>query len=198
LDSRTAILETYISAIKLVLGYELQPDQDHIRDLLQRRPIEYFRQHYPPFAENLAVHYAQNYRSDRVIIFRGIAELLDEISKRELIGIVSNKGRVRIESDLRYVGIDPKIFSVVIGAEDTVDRKPHPAPILKALMVNGVSASASVYVGDGPHDMVAAKAAGVMAIGVTWGYYPADSLIPAGADQTVNSVGSLANLLLSR
>ena len=197
-DTRSAILGAYISAIQTAVGYEIQPDQDHVDDILRRRPIEYFAQHYPPFAETMEDLYAKNYRSDNVVIYQGIAELLGDLVKHEAVGIVSNKGRNRIHSDLRHVGLDPSMFGVIVGAEDTPDRKPHPAPILKALSLNGISPRISTYVGDGPHDMAAAKAAGVRAIGVVWGYYPAHNLRTAGADQICEDVRSLANLLLSR
>ncbi|MBY6069384.1 HAD family hydrolase [Leisingera aquaemixtae] len=42
------------------------------------------------------------------------------------MGIVSNKGRRRVASDLEQVGVDLGIFAVLIGAEDTERRKPHP------------------------------------------------------------------------
>lgn len=194
-DSAGAILGAYRSAILAVAGYDIEPDAEHVHDLLRRRPREYFQQHYPPQAEQMATQYASSYRSETVVAFPGAKTLVADLAVRTALGIVSNKGRARILSDLGHVGIDAARFAVIIGAEDTPERKPHPAPILKALDSGGAVPQGSIYVGDGPHDMLAAKAAGVMAVGVTWGYYPAAALVEAGADATVDDMVQLAAIL---
>lgn len=194
-DSAGAILAAYRAAIRAVVGYDIEPDAEHVHDLLRRRPREYFQQHYPPLADQLAAQYGSNYRSETVVAFPGAKTLVSDLAGRTALGIVSNKGRARILSDLGHVGIDAEAFAVIIGAEDTLERKPHPAPILKALEAGGTAPQGAIYVGDGPHDMLAAKAAGLMAVGVTWGYYPAANLVEAGADATVDNVTRLAEIL---
>lgn len=194
-DSAGAILGAYRAAIRAVAGYDIEPDAEHVHDLLRRRPREYFQQHYPPHAEQMAAQYVLSYRSETVVAFRGARKLVADLAGQRALGIVSNKGRARILSDLGHVGIDADCFAVIIGAEDTRERKPHPSPIQRALDAAGALPQGSIYVGDGPHDMLAAKAAGVMAVGVTWGYYPADSLIEAGADATVDDMARLAAIL---
>lgn len=52
-----------------------------------------------------------------------------------------------------------EIFDVVITKEDTQKEKPYPDPIIKA--INNLNAINSVYIGDSPSDVVAAKAAGI-------------------------------------
>jgi phosphoglycolate phosphatase len=47
---------------------------------------------------------------------------------------------------------------------------------------------AAVYVGDTPPDMVAAGAAGAVAVGVTTGPHPRDELLDAGADVVLESL----------
>jgi HAD superfamily hydrolase (TIGR01549 family) len=197
-DSANAILGAYRAAIRAVAGYDIDPDAEHVHDLLRRRPKEYFRQHYPPLADEMATQYASNYRSETVVAFPGAETLVAELAGRKALGIVSNKGRARILSDLGHVGIDAECFAVIIGAEDTLERKPHPAPILKALEAGCAVPQGAIYVGDGPHDMLAAKAAGLMAVGVTWGYYPVAAIVEAGADATVDDVTQLAAFLLGK
>lgn len=197
-DSSGAILGAYRAAIRAVLGFDIEPDPEHVQDLLRRRPAEYFQQHYPPQADALANQYALLYRSTSVVAFAGISALVAELATRKALGIVSNKGRARILSDLDHVGIDPDYFAVIIGAEDTLERKPHPAPILKAMQGRGAVPEEAIYVGDGPHDMLAAKAAGLMAVGVTWGYYHAAAIVEAGADAMLDNVAQLASFLLGK
>lgn len=195
-DSSSAILGAYLSAISSVLGYDLDPDEEHVHDLLRRRPIEYFRQHYPPAAEALAEHYALNYTSESVVAYDGVMSLLDQLFGVVPVGIVSNKGHDRIASDLERVGLDPARFRVIVGAEDTALRKPHPDPILRAISGVRPEPGRVLYVGDGPHDVIAAKAAGTTAVAASWGYYPEPSLSAADPEHLVSDVEGLAAILL--
>ena len=52
-------------------------------------------------------------------------------------------------------------------------------------------------VGDSPVDMRTARAAGVRAVGVEWGYRSRGDLLEAGADRVVESARELADLLRS-
>ena len=47
----------------------------------------------------------------------------------------------------------------------------------------GAAPETSLMIGDTSFDMAMARAAGVTAIGVTWGYHDSDSLWRAGAHQ---------------
>jgi len=80
----------------------------------------------------------------------------------------------------------------------TADRhpsKPHPAMLLAALAEAGASPQASVMIGDTAFDMAMARAAGVRAVGVTWGYHGSDELIAAGADVLAHDAATLPQLL---
>ena len=60
-------------------------------------------------------------------------------------------------------------MDVVVGSDEAPRGKPHPDQILVALDRLDVDPDDTAYVGDAPFDIAAAKAAGVHAIGVTWG-----------------------------
>jgi pyrophosphatase PpaX len=62
-----------------------------------------------------------------------------------------------------------RFFDVVVGSDDTDRHKPDPAPLEHALGLLGADRDDSVYVGDSPFDIRAAKAAGMFAVAVTWG-----------------------------
>lgn len=51
------------------------------------------------------------------------------------------------------------LFDVLVAKEDVQREKPYPDPILKAIKDIGVKNS--VYIGDSPSDVIAAKAAGI-------------------------------------
>ena len=77
--------------------------------------------------------------------------------------------------------------------EDTQAHKPDPAPLLFAVrqlageqgpaVGAGVGAGQAAYVGDAHVDVLAAKAAGMTAIGVTWGAGTRTALQEAAASQ---------------
>ena len=50
-------------------------------------------------------------------------------------------------------------------------------------------------IGDSVHDMRMAKAAGVKAIAVSWGFQPAAMLVEAGADLVARDVSDLAPMI---
>ncbi len=55
--------------------------------------------------------------------------------------------------------------------------------------------AASVVIGDTAYDMAMARAAGMRAIGVAWGYHPAAALLSAGAETVVEQPADLAGAL---
>ena len=56
-----------------------------------------------------------------------------------------------------------------MGGDETEHQKPDPAPLLLALDRLGARPEEAAYVGDSPFDMRSARAAGLYAIGVSWG-----------------------------
>jgi len=86
------------------------------------------------------------------------------------------------------------LFDTVVGGDETAEHKPHPAPLLLALERMGADPEDAVYVGDSPFDMQAAKAAGLYAIGVSWGrIHGAETL--TDADVVIHSAEELLDLV---
>lgn len=84
------------------------------------------------------------------------------------LGIVTAKRRQTVELAFARLPIE-HLFETVVGGDETERHKPDPAPLLLALERLGARPEDAAYVGDAPFDVKAAKAAGVFAIGVTWG-----------------------------
>ena len=59
----------------------------------------------------------------------------------------------------------------------------------------GIGAADTYMIGDTSFDMAMAKAAGVHAIGVAWGYHPHDAVRAAGAETIVPDFAALMRLL---
>ncbi len=103
--------------------------------------------------------------------------VLAELRERgHRLGIVTAKRRVTVALAFAKLPLE-HLFEVVVGGDETARHKPDPDPLLLALERLGVQAEDAAYVGDSPFDMQAAKAAGLYAIGVSWGrIHSADKL----------------------
>jgi pyrophosphatase PpaX len=109
------------------------------------------------------------------------------------LGIVTAKRRLTVDLAFARLPIE-QLFETVVGGDETEHHKPHPEPLLLALERLGASPADAAYVGDSPFDMQAAKAAGLYAIGVSWGrIHTADKL--ADADVIVDDPEELLDLV---
>jgi len=114
-------------------------------------------------------------------LYPGVGEILDDLDRREiLLGVATGKSRGGAEAALKRNEIDKRFVTLQTG--DGGPSKPHPDVILRGLRDTGVEARSTVMVGDATYDILAAKAAGVGAIGVTWGFQTREDLEGAGAD----------------
>lgn len=110
------------------------------------------------------------------------------------LGLVTSKNHAGARRGLAHVGLADAI-PVVVGADDVTNPKPDPEPVLKALELIGSSPDDACFVGDSPFDIRSGKAAGVTAIGVTWGPFPRRALIDCGADHCCGTAAELAAVL---
>ena len=109
------------------------------------------------------------------------------------LGIVTAKRRLTVDLAFARLPIE-HLFETVVGGDETAKHKPDPAPLLLALERLGARPEDAAYVGDSPFDMRAAKAAGLYAIGVSWGrIHTAEKL--ADADVVVHSAEELLELV---
>lgn len=134
--------------------------------------------------------YSRNWKNTTVP-FPGIAEVLDRlVADRIPIGVVSNKAH-----DFTLQCVDAFLsdwkWDVLIGAREGHPRKPDPAGALEAAAVLGVVPEECLFVGDSDVDMMTAKAAGMRAIGVSWGFRPVEELNWAGAEVILETPADL-------
>lgn len=126
--------------------------------------------------------------------FPGVDALLAELTERGYqLAIVTSKVRPLVERGLRLFHLE-RYFPLLICAEDTREHKPKPGPVLKALELLGADSGQAAMVGDSPFDLLAAKAAGVAAIGVLWSSFPRAALAECQPDHLVEQPGDLLRL----
>jgi pyrophosphatase PpaX len=127
---------------------------------------------------------------DTLAVCAGMDAVLDELADRgHRLGIVTAKRRATVELAFAQIPIE-HLFEVVVGGDETDRHKPDPAPLLLALERLGAEPAEAAYVGDSPFDMQAARAAGLYAIGVSWGRIHAPAAL-TDADVVVHDAREL-------
>lgn len=131
------------------------------------------------------------------LLYDGAKAVIEDLARQDniLLGIATGKA---------YRGVlhlfncyDWHDHFVTVQTADRAPSKPHPGMILQAMGETGVAAGDVVMIGDTSYDMEMAKAAGVVAVGVTWGYHSASVLRRSGADHMVDDYTALHELLKS-
>jgi HAD superfamily hydrolase (TIGR01509 family) len=108
---------------------------------------------------------------------RGLFEHL--IARGHRIALGSSGKEDEVEHHKRLCGIED-LDLMQTTSEDAEKSKPHPDIFQAALKKLGVGPEQAVAVGDTPYDASAAGKAGIVAIGVMCGGFPADDLRGAG------------------
>ncbi len=126
-------------------------------------------------------------------VFPGIVELLASLASRP-VGVVTAKIQYQADHVVTRMGLRART-SHVQGWRDGLEPKPAPDLLHAALEAMGLRPDEAAYVGDTPGDVAAARAAGLVAIGVTWGFAPAEALRASRPERLVASVADLAETL---
>jgi phosphoglycolate phosphatase len=111
--------------------------------------------------------------------------------------VVTSKPHVYADRIVDHFGLR-QYFARVYGAELSGERSAKAELIAFALQSEGVGAERACMIGDRSHDVAGAKACGVRAIGVTWGYGTREELERAGADCVVDDVAALLAVVGAR
>lgn len=128
--------------------------------------------------------------------YPGVPEMLDALALGGMrLALLSNKpdeftGRIA-ERFFAAWPLDP-----ARGAREGVPLKPDPAAALDLARELGLEPADILFAGDSDVDVRTAKAAGMFAAGVLWGFRDADELTAAGADRLFATPGELARFIL--
>jgi phosphoglycolate phosphatase len=127
-------------------------------------------------------------------LFPGVREVLAEIDNRQwLSGVATGKARRGLDAVLARNELEGRF--VTLQTCDNHPSKPNPAMLMAALEETGVDAVNAVIVGDTSYDIEMGRAAGMIAIGVDWGYHEVDTLHKAGAHAVISHFDELTAAL---
>ncbi|MEM8630765.1 MAG: HAD-IA family hydrolase [Pseudomonadota bacterium] len=131
-------------------------------------------------------------------LFPGARAVLNAIDAREtwLAGIATGKSARGLEAILKIHDLHGRFVTQQVA--DHHPSKPHPSMLEKALAETGVARDRAIMVGDTRYDMEMARAAGISAIGVTWGHHAPDELRRTGAREVISSFHDLLPILDER
>ncbi len=126
--------------------------------------------------------------------FKSTRSVLDHLSNAGYpLGLATNDSESGARDHLQVSGFDP-FFAFVAGYDSGHGSKPEPGQVSAFADFLGIDAGSVVMVGDSSHDLIAAKAAGALAIGVTTGAMGPDDLAPH-ADAIISRLDELPSLL---
>lgn len=124
----------------------------------------------------------------------GAVELLRYLRQLGIpLGIATSGRRPEIDASLRALDIAPQV--VVIERGDVERAKPEPDLFLACQQRLGVEVRDCYVVGDAVWDILAARRAGMLGIGLLTGGYGEDELYRAGAFQVYRDPGELQQSL---
>ena len=123
--------------------------------------------------------------------YAGIPELLTTLQARGIrLAVASNKFQAGTEKLIRSYFPSIRI-DVIFGQRPDVPLKPDPAVVEEILSLTGVAREEVLYVGDSGVDITTAHAAGLRAIGVSWGFRAREELLQAHADRIIDHAEEL-------
>lgn len=164
---------SYISGIGRTNGFEVDIDRDKART-------------YAIYGQITA---------GKLLPLPGVHHFIQQCKEKGLkIAVASSADRVKIDINLKGIGLNPAIFDAIISGEDVERKKPFPDIYLLAADKVGEKPQNCIVIEDAVSGIAAGKAAGAYCLGLTTSF-PADRL--SGADCIVENLDiSLEDILL--
>ncbi|MED5608591.1 phosphoglycolate phosphatase [Pseudomonas sp. JH-2] len=103
-------------------------------------------------------------------VYPGVVDTLKWLKKQGVeLALITNKPERFVAPLLDEMGLG-KFFRWIVGGDTLPQQKPDPAALLFVMKAAGVAPGEALFVGDSRNDVLAAKAAGVRSVGLTYGY----------------------------
>lgn len=111
------------------------------------------------------------------------------------MAIVTNKPYDFVQPILKTLDIE-KYFSYYIGGDSLSLKKPSPEPLLHVCQKLGISYKNSIMVGDSKNDILAANAANMQSIAVSYGYNYGEDISMYNPDITIDDFSDILGLMI--
>lgn len=210
-DTTELIYQSLRHATKEILGVELSREvlMANVGQPLPGQMVALVEKEYAAQGEinDLASELLESYRlhnqEHHEALIRKFPNVEETLSRLRQVGVkiavVTSKRRPSVEMAIETFPELGEVSDHFVTMEDTEEHKPHPAPLLKGLELLGdVPVSEAAYVGDSPHDVEAARAAGLTSVAVSWGAFSEEALRNAKPDYLVGDLDAAVDVLLKR
>jgi len=166
------------------------PDRDAIRRIVGLSLLEAVQALAPDADPDLHMQLGEDYKTafqrlrGRGLIdeplFEGVTDALATlVADGWLLGVATGKSDRGLALCLDHHGISRHF--ITLQTADRHPSKPHPSMIHQAMAEAGAAPETTMMIGDTAYDIGMARAAGVTAVGVAWGYHDAAELFAEGA-----------------
>lgn len=139
-------------------------------------------------------HYSKNV-CDQTTLYSHVETTLYALKQRGYsLNIITNKPNEFIKPILSKLGIK-HLFSTYLGGDSLPEKKPSPQPLLHGARTLKVPIEKCVMIGDSKNDLVAANAANMDSIGVTYGYHQGEDVRSFGPVYAFDKFDDLLSVL---
>lgn len=167
--------------VKLV--YNVLPENAANDDNTLKECLDYYRGVYS-VSENKLTH-----------AYEGIVDLLTFLKENGIkVAINTNKNENHTRNIMRGI-FEPFLIDKVVGFSDEHPAKPDPYGALKIADEFGIKPCEIAYVGDSHVDIQTAQNAGMISVGVSWGYRSRDVLEAQNPDLIADNTAKLTEYI---
>lgn len=126
--------------------------------------------------------------------YEGVEALLAALTERGIpLAVLSNKPQAYTEICMAHF-LGQHRFDIILGQRDAVPRKPDPAGAWEIARHWGLPPEEILFIGDTATDMDTATAAGMIPVGVRWGFRSEAELVAHGARHLVSRPEDIGRL----
>jgi HAD superfamily hydrolase (TIGR01509 family) len=145
-----------------------------------------------PYAWGFEDIYEDDFTHHASPFYDGIEEMLRNLQGHHFdikFGALSNGCTAYVDETFRANKVDD-LFEQSLGADFVGVPKPHPHGLRKLCSIMDLNEEKCIFVGDAPSDAKAARSAGIVSIGVTWGNFR-EEVVAREFDHVAHSVEGL-------
>lgn len=130
-----------------------------------------------------------------VTLYAGVHQTLRQLKAAgKILALVTNKPYRFVPDILASSGL-AEYFSQVLGGDSLAQKKPDPAPLLHVCQTLSIAPSQTLMVGDSENDVLAAQAAGIKVVGLSYGYNYGRNIADSHPDWVLSDFKDLLELL---
>lgn len=146
-------------------------------------------------ALSLFLEYYKNNLCHSTIPYENVVSTLEKLQKfRYKMVIITNKPVAFVEPILVALELD-SYFDFFIGGDSLAQKKPSPEPLLHVCNELNISPLKSIMIGDSKNDILAAKAANIESIAVSYGHNYGEDIRIYNPNVTVDDFADILGFL---